>query len=67
MARTGRVTPPTGAAGHSRGEKMPQSRTEQLATDAELSTSDRQVAEEDTLLSEMLVEEVSIDGMCGVY
>ena len=46
---------------------MPQSRTEQPATGAELSTSDRQVAEEDTLLSEMLVEEVSIDGMCGVY
>ena len=37
------------------------------ATDAELPTSAAQVTEEDTLTSEMLVEEVSIDGMCGVY
>ena len=46
---------------------MPQSRTELPATDAQASTSDPQVTEEDTLTSEMLVEEVSIDGMCGVY
>jgi mycofactocin precursor len=46
---------------------MPQTRTEQPATDVQLSSSDRRVTEEDTLTSEMLVEEVSIDGMCGVY
>ncbi len=46
---------------------MSQSRTELPATDAELSTSDPQVTEDDALTSEMLVEEVSIDGMCGVY
>jgi mycofactocin precursor len=46
---------------------MPESRTELPATDAEPSTGDQQVAEDDALTSEMLVEEVSIDGMCGVY
>jgi mycofactocin precursor len=46
---------------------MPQSRTELPAPDAQVSTGDPQVTEEDTLTSEMLVEEVSIDGMCGVY
>ena len=46
---------------------MSQPRIELPATDAQLSTSDRQIPEDDALTSEMLVEEVSIDGMCRVY
>jgi mycofactocin precursor len=46
---------------------MPEPLVQLPAMDAEMPTNDRQVAEEDALTSEMLVEEISIDGMCGVY
>jgi len=46
---------------------MSQPRIELPAMDAELPTSDRPDTEDESLTSEMLVEEVSIDGMCGVY
>lgn len=46
---------------------MPDSRIQLPATDEAVLTSDAQAAEDDDLTSEMLVEEVSIDGMCGVY
>jgi len=46
---------------------MPETRTQLPTTDADLPAGDPQVAENEALTSEMLVEEVSIDGMCGVY
>jgi mycofactocin precursor len=45
---------------------MTEARNLQQATDVEGPVSEAQ-AEEEALTSEMLVEEVSIDGMCGVY
>ena len=46
---------------------MPEPRTQQAATDAEVPPVQDGVADEEILTSELLVEEVSIDGMCGVY
>jgi mycofactocin precursor len=46
---------------------MPEPRTQLPATDADVLAGETPVTEEEVLTSEMLVEEVSIDGMCGVY
>ena len=46
---------------------MPETRTERHTSDADVQTGAPLVVEEVVLTSEMLVEEVSIDGMCGVY
>jgi mycofactocin precursor len=46
---------------------MPEPRTQPSATDADVRTDESPAVEEEVLTSELLVEEVSIDGMCGVY
>ena len=46
---------------------MTEARSQTPTTDEEVRSAETRVAEEDVLTSEMLVEEVSIDGMCGVY
>ena len=46
---------------------MPEPRNQLPATDADVRTGETPVVEEEVLTSELLVEEVSIDGMCGVY
>lgn len=35
--------------------------------DAELATQDEAAEQADELVDELLIEEISIDGMCGVY
>ena len=45
---------------------MSEPRTQLSAPDADV-TTETPAAEVEVLTSEMLVEEVSIDGMCGVY
>jgi mycofactocin precursor len=46
---------------------MPESRTPLATPDAEVRAGEMPAPEEEVLTSELLVEEVSIDGMCGVY
>ena len=46
---------------------MTKPRTEQAATDTDVQPFETRAEDEEVLTSEMLVEEVSIDGMCGVY
>ncbi len=46
---------------------MPESRCPLPLTDEAAPVSDAPTAEDEVLTSEMLVEEISIDGMCGVY
>ena len=46
---------------------MPEPRTELPAADAGVPAGEPPVPAEEVLTSDMLVEEVSIDGMCGVY
>jgi mycofactocin precursor len=41
--------------------------TQQQPTSATVPTAESPVTDDEMLTSEMLVEEVSIDGMCGVY
>jgi mycofactocin precursor len=50
-----------------RGEPLPEPRSDLSSTDVDVVSTESPVVEEDMLTSEMLVEEVSIDGMCGVY
>ena len=46
---------------------MSEPRTQLPATDADVLAGETPVPEDEALTSELLVEEVSIDGMCGVY
>ncbi len=46
---------------------MPEPRSELSTSHTDVPTIDAQATEDEVLTSEMLVEEVSIDGMCGVY
>ncbi len=46
---------------------MPEPRTQLPANDADVLAGETPVPDEEVLTSELLVEEVSIDGMCGVY
>ncbi|TFV70288.1 mycofactocin precursor [Blastococcus sp. CT_GayMR19] len=49
------------------GGTMPEPRTQLPTTDADVLAGETPVPDEEVLTSELLVEEVSIDGMCGVY
>jgi mycofactocin precursor len=49
------------------GDDMTEARTQQQPMDAQGRISEARATEEEVLTTEMLVEEVSIDGMCGVY
>lgn len=42
-------------------------RMEPTTTSLEETTDQAAVAEQDAVVDELLVEEISIDGMCGVY
>ena len=46
---------------------MSEARTQPPTTEADVPAGETPAAEEGTLTIELLVEEVSIDGMCGVY
>jgi biotin transport system permease protein len=55
------------AAGRTGGGTMTQPTSEQSASKVDSPTSESRPEPEDVVTGEMLVEEVSIDGMCGVY